>query len=154
GKFEKAEDVPNSEGPMSRLESPGTAAARGFLRISVSDTGIGIKPTDQQRVFLEFEQADSSYARQQQGTGLGLSLTRKLVEMHGGCIWVESEGVEGRGSTFSFLIPFSEPPEPEAEDQAQESRREAPTPKSLPPAEKGQRLVLVVEDERAAGELI
>src|SRR5207247_1865170 len=76
------------------------------LRISVADTGIGIKPKDQDRVFLEFEQADSSYARQQHGTGLGLSLTRKLVELHGGRIWLESEGVEGKGSNFIFLLPI------------------------------------------------
>jgi DNA-binding response OmpR family regulator len=63
--------------------------------------------SDQERVFKEFEQVDSSYGRQQQGTGLGLALTKRLVEMHGGRIWVESEGVEGKGSTFTFLIPVS-----------------------------------------------
>jgi CheY-like chemotaxis protein len=50
---------------------------------------------------------DSSYGRQQQGTGLGLALTKRLVELHGGRIWVESEGVEGKGSTFTFLIPIA-----------------------------------------------
>jgi PAS domain S-box-containing protein len=79
------------------------------LRISVSDTGIGIKPEDQERVFQEFEQVDSSYGRQQQGTGLGLALTKRLVEMHGGQICVESEGIEGRGSTFTFVIPIHKP---------------------------------------------
>jgi len=76
------------------------------LRIAVMDTGIGIKVNDQERVFKEFEQVDSSYGRQQQGTGLGLALTKRLVEMHGGRIWVESEGVEGKGSAFIFLIPI------------------------------------------------
>ncbi len=76
------------------------------LRVAVGDTGIGIKAEDQERVFKEFEQVDSSYGRQQQGTGLGLALTKQLVEMHGGRIWVESEGVEGKGSTFIFLIPM------------------------------------------------
>jgi PAS domain S-box-containing protein len=76
------------------------------LRVAVTDTGIGIKVNDQERVFREFEQVDSSYGRQQQGTGLGLALTKRLVEMHGGRIWVESEGVEGKGSTFIFLIPI------------------------------------------------
>jgi DNA-binding response OmpR family regulator len=61
--------------------------------------------SDRERVFKEFEQVDSSYGRQQQGTGLGLALTKRLIEMHGGRIWVESEGVEGKGSTFTFLIP-------------------------------------------------
>jgi CheY-like chemotaxis protein len=76
------------------------------LRIAVTDTGIGIKVNDQERVFKEFEQVDSSYGRQQQGTGLGLALTKRLIEMHGGRIWVESEGVEGKGSAFIFLIPI------------------------------------------------
>ena len=75
------------------------------LAISVSDTGIGIKPEDQERIFSEFEQVDSSYARKHQGTGLGLALTRRLLELHGGRIWVESEG-EGKGSTFTFVIPI------------------------------------------------
>jgi PAS domain S-box-containing protein len=83
----------------------GAGAAGESLRVAVSDTGIGIKVDDQERVFKEFEQVDSSYGRQQQGTGLGLALTQRLVEMHGGRIWVESEGVEGKGSTFIFLIP-------------------------------------------------
>jgi CheY-like chemotaxis protein len=77
-----------------------------FLQIAVTDTGIGIKPSDQERVFNEFEQVDSSYGRQQQGTGLGLALTRRLIEMHGGRIWVESQGIEGKGSTFTFLLPL------------------------------------------------
>jgi len=76
------------------------------LKVVVADTGIGIHPRDQERIFNEFEQIDSSYSRQQQGTGLGLTLTRKLVEMHGGRIWVESEGVEGKGSQFIFRIPL------------------------------------------------
>src|ERR1019366_4137663 len=76
------------------------------LRVAVTDTGIGIKVSDRERVFKEFEQVDSSYGRQQQGTGLGLALTKRLIEMHGGRIWVESEGVEGKGSTFTFLIPI------------------------------------------------
>jgi PAS domain S-box-containing protein len=81
-------------------------AGDSFLQIAVTDTGIGIKPNDQERVFKEFEQVDSSYGRQQQGTGLGLALTKRLVEMHGGNIRVESEGVEGKGSTFTFSIPL------------------------------------------------
>ncbi len=81
-------------------------SAEQFLRIAVTDTGIGICAKDQERVFKEFEQVDSSYGRKQQGTGLGLALTKKLVEMHGGRIKVESEGIEGRGSTFTFLLPI------------------------------------------------
>ena len=91
------------------------------LRVAVSDTGIGIKLKEQRRVFEEFEQVDSSYVRQQQGTGLGLALTKRLVERHGGRIWVVSEGVEGKGSTFIFHIPMANheasetPPSSEAE---------------------------------------
>jgi predicted ATPase/signal transduction histidine kinase/tRNA A-37 threonylcarbamoyl transferase component Bud32/ActR/RegA family two-component response regulator len=77
------------------------------LVISVSDTGIGISMEDQKRIFGAFEQVDSSFTRRQQGTGLGLALTRKLVELQGGRIWAESEG-KGKGSAFSFTIPFVE----------------------------------------------
>lgn len=80
-------------------------STQNFLRISVSDTGIGIKPEDQERIFRPFEQVDSSMSRKYQGTGLGLSLTKRLVELHGGMIWVESAG-EGKGSTFTFTIPL------------------------------------------------
>ena len=79
----------------------------GDMEISVTDTGIGIRHEDQERIFKEFEQVDSSYGRQQQGTGLGLALTRRLVELHGGRIWVESDGIEGHGSAFSFVLPMS-----------------------------------------------
>lgn len=72
--------------------------------IKVTDTGIGVKPTDCERIFGAFEQADSSYSREQQGTGLGLALTRRMVELHKGRIWVESEG-EGKGSTFVVEVP-------------------------------------------------
>ena len=78
---------------------------KGELIVSVSDTGIGIKHDDLERVFGEFEQLDSTYARQQQGTGLGLALTQRLVELHGGRIRAESDG-EGKGSTFTFIIPI------------------------------------------------
>jgi len=76
-----------------------------FVEISVTDTGIGIKREDLDRIFNPFEQMDSSASRKYQGTGLGLSLTRSLVELHGGRIWVESEG-GAKGSTFRFVIPI------------------------------------------------
>ena len=75
------------------------------VKISVSDTGIGLNYEDRERVFRPFEQADGSASRRYQGTGLGLSLTKRLVQLHGGKIWVDSEG-EGKGSTFSFVIPI------------------------------------------------
>jgi signal transduction histidine kinase len=79
------------------------------LEVTVADTGIGVQPRDHQRIFAEFEQVDSSYGRQQQGTGLGLALTKRLIELHGGRIWVESDGIEGKGSRFTFLIPQPKP---------------------------------------------
>jgi signal transduction histidine kinase len=75
-----------------------------YIQITVADTGIGIKHDDLDRIFNPFEQVDGSSSRTYQGTGLGLSLTRNLVELHGGTIWVESEG-RGKGTTFSFVIP-------------------------------------------------
>lgn len=75
-----------------------------YLKVSVSDTGIGINPDDLTRVFGKFEQIENSLARNYPGTGLGLSLTKKLVEMHKGRIWAESQG-EGNGSTFHFVVP-------------------------------------------------
>jgi len=75
----------------------------GAVEISVSDTGIGIAPEDQPKIFEEFRQVGSDYAHKVEGTGLGLTLAKKFVELHGGRIWVESE--VGKGSTFSFTLP-------------------------------------------------
>jgi signal transduction histidine kinase len=71
----------------------------------VEDTGIGIQGEDLERIFSPFEQVEGSANRRYQGTGLGLSLSRRIVELHGGTIWAESAGL-GKGSTFRFLIPF------------------------------------------------
>jgi CheY-like chemotaxis protein len=72
--------------------------------VSVQDTGIGIDSKDHEVIFDEFRQLDSSQSRQYEGTGLGLALTKRLVGLHSGKIWVESEGL-GHGSKFSFTIP-------------------------------------------------
>jgi signal transduction histidine kinase len=74
--------------------------------ISIRDTGIGVKKEDLERIFAPFEQVDNSASRRYQGTGLGLSLTRKLVELHGGKIWAESQGL-GKGSVFRFFFPVT-----------------------------------------------
>ena len=74
------------------------------VEVKVTDTGIGIHPDDLDRIFTPFEQVDSSTSRRYQGTGLGLSLSRELVELHGGTIWAESEGAN-KGSTFAFIVP-------------------------------------------------
>jgi signal transduction histidine kinase len=77
--------------------------ANGSVEISVLDTGIGIAPEDQAVIFEEFRQVGSDYARKREGTGLGLALARRFVELHGGKIRVES--AVGQGSTFTFTIP-------------------------------------------------
>ena len=74
----------------------------GAVEISVADTGIGIAPEDQAAIFEEFRQVGSD-ERKREGTGLGLTLAKKFVELHGGRMWVESE--LGRGSTFTFTLP-------------------------------------------------
>lgn len=74
-----------------------------YVQIGVSDTGIGIKSEDIDKLFKPFFQLDSSYSRRYEGTGLGLVLTKHLVELHGGKIWVESD--YGKGSTFTFTLP-------------------------------------------------
>src|SRR5499433_810017 len=73
------------------------------VQISVSDTGVGIAPEDQARIFEEFRQVGSDSTHKSEGTGLGLTLAKKFVELHGGTIWVESE--VGKGSTFTFTLP-------------------------------------------------
>src|SRR5262249_12692005 len=78
------------------------------VEISVSDTGIGISPEDQAKIFEEFRQVGSNYAHKTEGTGLGLTLAKKFVELHGGRIWVDSE--VGKGSTFSFTLPEKSSP--------------------------------------------
>jgi GAF domain-containing protein len=80
------------------------AATDGALEVSVSDTGPGISPADQEHIFEEFRQAEGSVAQRKGGTGLGLAIAKKIVELHGGKIWVESE--VGKGSTFTFSLPL------------------------------------------------
>jgi signal transduction histidine kinase/putative methionine-R-sulfoxide reductase with GAF domain len=72
--------------------------------VSVSDTGVGIAAEDHEAIFEEFRQVGTNYAQKREGTGLGLTLTRKFVEMHGGKIWAESE--LGKGSAFTFTLPI------------------------------------------------
>jgi signal transduction histidine kinase len=117
-----ADDLPTGEGDERRItqvllnlvgnaikftESGGIAVdatlSGGTFQIAVSDTGPGIAPEDQQLVFEEFRQLDSSSTRIKGGTGLGLAISKRIVDLHGGRIWVESE--LGRGSTFRFTLP-------------------------------------------------
>jgi signal transduction histidine kinase len=78
--------------------------ADGTVEVSVIDTGIGIAPQDQEAIFEEFRQVGRDYASKREGTGLGLTLAKKFVELHGGKIWVKSE--VGQGSTFTIALPL------------------------------------------------
>jgi signal transduction histidine kinase len=110
------------------------------LTVSVEDTGIGMKPEDLPKLFREFEQIDGSYTRRYQGTGLGLALCRRFVEMHGGRIWAESQF--GKGSIFTFTIPRELHPVAEAPTEEAAPTQEA---MELP-------LALVVEDDPASSQ--
>jgi signal transduction histidine kinase len=78
-------------------------AADGDFRVAVADTGPGIAESDQQKIFEEFQQADSSPTRRKGGTGLGLAIAKRIIELHGGRIGVDSS--LGQGSTFWFTLP-------------------------------------------------
>jgi len=78
------------------------------VQVDVVDNGIGIPPDEQERVFERFYRGEHPLVMASAGTGLGLSIVRTLVEMHGGQIWVESDGIPGKGSTFSFTLPVAE----------------------------------------------
>jgi signal transduction histidine kinase len=89
-----------------RVEIRAALIGDDMARISVADTGVGIPPEDLERLFDKYEQARSRATRSEKGTGLGLYITRQLVELHGGQISVTSE--VGKGSTFSFTIPVAQ----------------------------------------------
>jgi len=84
----------------------GIAGRDGFVLCSVADTGIGMSSEDQERLFTKYFRSDDPAVRSETGTGLGLVITKSLVELQGGEIWVESE--LGKGSTFSFTIPVAQ----------------------------------------------
>ena len=84
--------------------------ADAVVQVAVWDTGVGIAADDQQRIFEEFQQVGQGLAGKTEGTGLGLTLAKKFVELHGGTIWVES--TLGHGSTFTFTLPVMRCAEP------------------------------------------
>ena len=112
-------------------------AASDTFRLEVEDTGIGIWPEDMSRLFVEFQQLDASAAKKYPGTGLGLALTKRVVEAQGGRVGVES--VPGQGSTFAAVLPRVARIAPAADAEA---------PAAVVPASKpGAPTVLVIEDD-------
>jgi signal transduction histidine kinase len=93
--------------PADRAGDDRRMTTQDVVWVKVVDTGIGIAPGDMDKLFQEFSQVDSSPSRQAQGTGLGLALSRKFVEMHGGRIGAES--APGKGSSFWFILPIEGP---------------------------------------------
>jgi len=113
--------------------------------ISVSDTGIGIAESDQSRIFHEFQQVDAGVDRQQQGTGLGLTLTRRFARLHGGDVRVDSE--PGKGSVFTIHMPLRAVPVGRVVEPLDSLVLSSRPDESAP-------LVLVVEDDPPAAELL
>lgn len=125
---------------------------RERLRVEVTDTGIGIAPQDQERIFEAFQQVDPTRARERRGTGLGLSLARRFVQLHGGEIGVESQ--LGRGSTFWFSLPLAPPAAVAAPTPPSAPRPAAPAARSPGGAPPPRPLALVVDDDPRSAELV
>ena len=105
--FKNGDTIPKKYGFKNEGSIKFNSNEHEAIKISVSDTGIGIRDNDLNLVFSPFEQLDSSASQKFQGTGLGLSLTKQFVELHKGKIWSESKG-ENKGSTFTFTIPTAQ----------------------------------------------
>jgi signal transduction histidine kinase len=82
------------------------AARNGSLEFEVADTGPGIASADQERVFQEFQQVDITTTKEKGGTGLGLAIAKRIIDLHGGRIWINS--TPGEGSTFGFSLPLDQ----------------------------------------------
>jgi PAS domain S-box-containing protein len=121
------------------------------LQFAVRDEGLGIRPEELANLFKPFRQAQSSRDRNREGIGLGLAITKKLLELHGGTIWVESDW--GKGTTFSFRLPMVV--DTTREQIAQAGMLIDALRRENKPIDEGQRpLALVVEDSEQAGELL
>jgi PAS domain S-box len=132
-------------------------AVENVIRFSVKDTGIGISEKGLARLFQPFTQLDSATNRQYEGSGLGLTLVKRFVELHNGKIGVQSE--QGKGTTFTFEFPLTENMDksdivPENVDIIPESPDEAPTHINPENSTDDEALILVVEDDVASRELL
>ncbi len=136
-----------TEGPISSSRLlPWALNGQRFLKVTVWDKGIGIREEDTDRIFEEFEQADPSMSRNFQGTGLGLSLTKRLVDLHGGRISVQSR--YGEGSEFIFYLPVI------SESRKEETADFIPFAQTYPWLKEEAPLVLVVEDDLPTSEIL
>ena len=133
-------DAPQGSESEQALEP--RAPAPVTLHFSVRDTGLGIPPERMDRLFQSFSQLDASTTRQYGGTGLGLAISKRLAELMGGTMWVESDGVPGRGSTFHFTLTGKPAPIP------------ARAPRAQPGPELSGRRVLVVDDNPTNREIL
>ena len=124
--------------------------AGDMVQVAVRDTGVGIPAADQQRIFEEFQQVGRGLAEKTEGAGLGLTLAKKFVELHGGTVWGES--TPGHGSTFTFTLPIvgaeSHAPLQAVQEDTAWDRERAVEPASAGP------LVLVVEDDPKGADLL
>ena len=116
----------------------------GFTKVIISDNGIGISKADQEIIFDEFAQANRSRDEALGGTGIGLALSRRLVELHGGEIGVESQ--EGDGSKFWFTLPYKKVAELNNEPEIKKDKKSVDNPTG--------RSILVVEDNQTNLEMI
>ncbi|WP_404386709.1 response regulator [Knoellia locipacati] len=129
----------------------GATRRHDSLEVTVSDTGVGIAAADQERIFDSFQQG-SRAARKVEGTGLGLTLTRRIVELHGGHVWLRSE--LGHGSTFGFTVPLVRS-RSEAVATSRDPRAQADEEQSDGPAPPDERpLAVIIEDDPSSSELL
>jgi signal transduction histidine kinase/DNA-binding response OmpR family regulator/CHASE3 domain sensor protein len=150
---ERVRDV--EAGPGTRVFPPTDPHWDHYLELRITDSGIGIAPADLQHLFQAFVQIDSSLSRQYAGTGLGLTMVRRLAELHGGGLMVRS--VEGKGSTFAVWLPWREAQAQAtgtAESAAAESAAARDAGRAKAPLIDGKPLVLVVEDDPRAASLM
>lgn len=132
----------NLLGNALRFTDSGRISIRAFVQtdslyLCISDTGIGIPPDELNRVFEEFHQVEGSLSRSRGGSGLGLTLSKQFIELHGGRVWIESDGILGKGSQFWFTLPLQASPAITAQ---------TPFPKALPFASDERYFVVLDED--------